>query len=549
MKRRKTQVLIIGGGITGTGLARDLALRGVQSVLVEQFDINAGASGSNHGLLHSGARYVANDPAAARECKEEGDILKILGPHCIEQTGGLFVAVEGDDEKFVADFPTLCSQCGIPARSLNVKEARELEPALSDRLIAAYQVEDATIDPFKLSLENIWQAQELGSTLMRRTKAVRFHLRGKRIESVHLLDTQSGEELILEVDQVVNAAGAWSREVALMADISINMVYSKGTLLVTSNRITKHVVNRLRPPSNADILVPGGTVSLLGTTSVEVDSPYGVYPTAEEVDIIVEEEAAMLPELETTRYIRAYSGVRPLVGSQGEGDARTVSRDFSLLDHASDGADNFTTITGGKFTTYRVMAERTADQICRRLGIYNPCRTRTEPLPTSQACMWTETGIAPQEWIKHADPKDAILCECELVPQSAVDTIISSIRKRKDTPDIEAIGLRSRVGKGPCQGTFCSAKIAGHMTDRGETHGTEGLAHIQDFLRRRWRGQHPVLWGSQLIQAELMESLHCGLFSQELYCDQEGEKLEQREQREKREKREQREQREEPSEE
>jgi len=523
LKRQKTQVLIIGGGITGTGLARDLALRGVQSVLVEQFDINAGASGSNHGLLHSGARYVANDPAAARECKEEGDILKRLGPHCIEQTGGLFVAVEGDDERFVADFPAHCARCGIPARSLDVRRARELEPALSDRLIAAFQVEDATIDPFKLSLENIWQAQELGSTLMRRTRAVWFQRRGDRIESVLLQDTKSGDELILEVDQVVNAAGAWSRDVALMAGIPIDMVYPKGTLLVTLNRITKHVVNRLRPPSNADILVPGGTVSLLGTTSVKVDSPNGVYPTVEEVNTIVEEEAAMVPELETTRYIRAYSGVRPLVGKQGAGDARTVSRDFSLLDHGPDGVENFTTITGGKFTTYRIMAERTADLVCGRLGISNPCRTRTEPLPTSAACMWTETGIAPREWIRHADPEDAILCECELVPQSAIDTILASIRKRNDRPDLEAIGLRSRVGKGPCQGTFCSVKIAGHMTDRGEIHGPEGLARIQEFLRRRWRGQHPVLWGNQLIQAELMESLHCGLFSQELYCVQEPE--------------------------
>jgi glycerol-3-phosphate dehydrogenase len=72
----QTQVLIIGGGATGTGLARDLSLRGVQCILVEKRDINAGASGGNHGLLHSGARYVASDPASARECKLEGRLLK-----------------------------------------------------------------------------------------------------------------------------------------------------------------------------------------------------------------------------------------------------------------------------------------------------------------------------------------------------------------------------------------------------------------------------------------------------------------------------------------
>jgi glycerol-3-phosphate dehydrogenase len=94
----KTQVLIIGGGATGTGVARDLALRGVQCILVEKKDINAGASGANHGLLHSGARYVSSDPESARECRDENRLLKQLAPDCIEDTGGLFVAVEGDDE-------------------------------------------------------------------------------------------------------------------------------------------------------------------------------------------------------------------------------------------------------------------------------------------------------------------------------------------------------------------------------------------------------------------------------------------------------------------
>ena len=174
MPSLNTQVLIIGGGVTGTGLARDLALRGVTCALVEQGDINAGASGANHGLLHSGARYVSSDPGSAAECHTEGTLLKQLAPHCIEDTGGLFVAVEGDDEKYVADFPDLCARCKIPLQALDLKEARELEPALSEKLIAAYSVRDASIDPFKLSMENMAQAQALGSTLLRFTKVVGF---------------------------------------------------------------------------------------------------------------------------------------------------------------------------------------------------------------------------------------------------------------------------------------------------------------------------------------------------------------------------------------
>ncbi|MBI5063619.1 MAG: FAD-dependent oxidoreductase, partial [Desulfatitalea sp.] len=107
----QTQVLIIGAGVTGAGLARDLALRGIQSVVVEKRDVNNGASGGNHGLLHSGARYVVSDPASALECHHENQLLKRLAPHCVETTGGLFVAVAGDDETYIANFGDACRHC------------------------------------------------------------------------------------------------------------------------------------------------------------------------------------------------------------------------------------------------------------------------------------------------------------------------------------------------------------------------------------------------------------------------------------------------------
>jgi glycerol-3-phosphate dehydrogenase len=512
----ETQVLIIGGGATGTGLARDLALRGVKSILVEKGDLNAGASGANHGLLHSGGRYVAADPETAKECREEGEILKRVASNCIENTGGLFVAVEGDDEKYAADFPHLCSRCNIPVQELDVKAVRELEPALSDKLIAAYMVEDASIDPFKLSMENISQAQDLGSTLLCFTKVVGFEERNKRIIATRLMNILTGEELVIEAEHVVNATGAWAAVIAGLAGATINMLYSKGSLLITHHRITQRVVNRLRPSSNADILVPGGTVSILGTTSVRIDDPDSIHPTIEEVDSIVDEAATMIPVLESSRYIRAYAGVRPLIGSQSSGDDRSVGRGFALFDHVEDGLENFATITGGKLTTYRLMAEKTADLVCHRLGISLPCMTRTDPLPSTQPAKWTEPGLAPKLWLKHHEPEDILLCECEMVPKSTVDSIIESIHKQNGQPDLKSIALRSRIGKGACQGTFCGVSVTAYMYDRDQLRPDECLNNLREFLGQRWRGQHPILWDRQLIQAELLEALHCGLFGLEL---------------------------------
>jgi glycerol-3-phosphate dehydrogenase len=512
----ETTVLIIGGGATGTGLARDLALRGVACVLVEKHDLNAGASGGNHGLLHSGARYVASDAEAARECHEEGRLLRELAPHCIEDTGGLFVAVQGDDEAYIADFPGMCARCGLPARALDPREARALEPSLAPGVVAAFAVGDGVIDPFRLSLENVADAQRHGARVLRYTRVIGFRVREGRIRAVGLQHLPSGDTAEIEVLQVINASGAWAGEVAALVGIAIPMVFSKGSLLVTQERIAHRVLNRLRRPTDADILVPGGTASILGTTSVRTPSPDGIHPTVPEVDRIIEEGAAMVPVLATTRFIRAYCGVRPLVSLAAAGDDRSVSRGFVLIDHASQGLDNFTTITGGKLTTYRLMAEKTADLVCGKLGAGAPCRTRTEKLPATADRRWTEPGLAPRHWLQGHAADDRLLCECEMVPASAVDEVLATLREAGAPTSLEAVGRRTRIGKGPCQGTFCSLRVAAHLHDRGWYTGDAGVADIRAFARERWKGLEPLLWEMPLVQAELQEALLCGFLGLEL---------------------------------
>lgn len=511
----QTRVVIIGAGVTGTAVFRDLALRGVDCVLVEMGDVNAGASGRNHGLLHSGARYVSNDPEAAVECRVEGEILKKTASCAIEDTGGYFVAVQGDDEKYIADFPTYCERAGISCRSVDLVTAKLKEPAISDRIIAVYEVPDASVDPFRLSLEQVNQAVLAGGRLMRRSKVVGLINDGGRIKAVRVLDYR-GRETVIEAEQVVNAAGAWALEVAALAGVPLNLTYSKGTLLITHGRLAHRVINRLRPPGNADILVPGGTVSVLGTTSTRVATLNDIRPTVEEADVIVDEAFPMVPTLATTRYIRAFAGVRPLAGSSAGGDGRNVSRGYVLLSHEDVGLFNFATITGGKLTTCRLMAERTADLVCERLGVNARCLTVVTPLELDSTYRLTEPGRSPREWMRARGPEDPLICECEMVSGSQVDEIYRKLVDGGDEPTLADIGLRSRVGKGACQGAFCSVRAVAWLYQRGEFEAQRGMDEIIDFFTERWRGLLPVLWGEQLAQTELMEALHCGLFGAEL---------------------------------
>ncbi len=507
-------VLIIGGGVTGCGALRDLALRGIRAILIDRGDLNSGASGGNHGLLHSGGRYAAADTETAAECRVEGAILKRVARQAIDDCGGLFVAVDGDEEAFAERFGAACAEAGIDCAALSVAEARRIEPAISERAFAAYAVPDATVDPFRLTIEQVADARRLAEgVFLPHTEVVGFEIAGGRILAAHCRDTRSGASRIVRARQFVNAAGAWSMAVARLAGCDdLRVLWSKGTLVIANSRLTHRVVNRLRPPGDGDILVPGGTVSILGTTSETIASLDLIRPTPEEVDRNIEEGMALIPALAHTRFIRAFAGVRPLLlPSGGGGDGRKASRGFTLFDHLDQGLENFATIAGGKLTTFRLMAERAGDLVAARLGNREPCRTATEPLPALERLSWTEPGHSAKVWIAAKNPADSILCECEMVPKSTVEAVLEDAPGAEPQMPLRAIGVRSRIGKGTCQGSFCAIRVTSHLYDRGTYTGREGLALMRDFLAERYKGTRPVLWGAQMPQAELAETLHCGL--------------------------------------
>lgn len=509
-KQLNTEVLIIGSGATGTALARDLALRGIQCIIVDKNDVNSGASGANHGLLHSGARYVYSDAEAAIECAEESRILKNIAPHCVEETGGLFVAVKGDSEEYIADFPYLCSKAKVAVDKISTEEARDLEPSLSSEIIAAFHVKDASIDPFKLSLEMLQDACLSGSTYLSKFEVIEFQ-KGVTIDRVILQNCCTREKISIEAKVIVSAAGVWSADIASLAGINLDMVYSKGTLIITQSRVSSMVINRLRPPSDADIIVPGGTVSVLGTTSVLVENLDNIKPTNIEADIITDECSKLIPSLAKSRFIRAYAGVRPLVGDTTE-DSRTVSRGFELIDHQQHGVENFITITGGKLTTCRLMAEKTADMVCKKLGVDRECQTRTIPLNIGEGNKWTEPGLSSYQWLHNQGDMGGMLCDCEMVSTNSISNIVNSLATQGKKPTLKSVGLRSRVGKGSCQGSNCSLRVAGYMYDQGYFEGQTGIRNIRRFIEGRWRGVRPIVSDMTAKQIEMQEAIHSTLF-------------------------------------
>lgn len=148
------------------------------------------------------------------------------------------------------------------------------------------------------------------------------------------------------------------------------------------------------------------------------------------------------------------------------------------------------------------MAQKAGDLVAARMGNATPCRTAEVALEPSPACQWTEPGHAPLYWYDRNDAADMILCECEMVPQSAVDEIVALGPGHEDEMTLQAISLRSRAGKRPCQGSFCSIRIASYLYNREVYRSRAGLGHIRHFVDERVRGLRPVVWGEHMAQME-----------------------------------------------
>lgn len=504
----QTEVLIIGGGATGAGIARDLSLRGVPCVLVEKGDYAGGASGRNQGLLHSGGRYAVTDPEAARECIAENMILRQIAPHCLEETGGLFVSLPGDGREFQKKFVDACQVAGIEAIPISPEEALVLEPNLNQRLLGAVRVPDGAVDPFTLVIENVRDAESRGAIFLTHTEVTELIVSDGWVKGAKAKNSIAQEEYVILASYVVNATGAWANHILNLAGIHIPMAMSKGTMIITNRRISERVINRCRPPSDGDIIVPNDTVSILGTTSIRSDDADLYEASAEEVSFLIGELAELLPVLRQTRLTRAYAGIRPLLKTaDAEGD-RAISRGFSLLDHGPrDGLHNLITITGGKLITYRLMAEKVVNHLCAKLGLSVDCVTHVTPLPGAGSRHGPQERLGSVRSASgHAGSE--IICECELVGRDELEAAL----KKERLQDLQDILHRTRLAKGTCQGGFCVYRMIG-VLHRMNMAPEDSNAVLKNFLEERWKGSWPVLWGTSLREGELIETIYKELFN------------------------------------
>ena len=375
----EADVTVIGGGATGAGVAWDLSLRGLSVVLVDKGDISSGTSGRYHGLLHSGARYVMSDPETARECMTENATVRRIVPRAVDDTGGLFVLLPGDDPSFVDGWTAGCRKAGIPLQELTHSAALQQEPLLNPAVRRAFQVPDAVCHSMVLCSALAAAAKENGATILPFHRVDAFIRRGEVIEGVRTIGAASGEAREIRSRFIVNATGPWAGHVAALAGIPLSLDLSRGALVAYKGRLVRSAVQRLRLPADADAILPRGQVSIAGTTEVPTTDPSDRRVDAWELRLIGERIALLVPGVTGAQVTHSWSAVRPLYDPRGRSqgsDSRLWSRNFTVIHHVEvNGGAGLATVVGGKLSTFRLMAEKTADLVCRELGVAGPSRT------------------------------------------------------------------------------------------------------------------------------------------------------------------------------
>jgi glycerol-3-phosphate dehydrogenase len=387
LEARSFDLVVIGGGITGAGIARDAAMRGLSVALVEARDYASGTSSRSSKMIHGGLRYLAQgDIALVKEAASERQILRRIAPHLTRLTPFLIPTTNmAMTAKLRTGLWTFEKLGGVPEAEkhevIGLVELQRREPLMrTDRLNGAVLYPEFLTDDARLVLANVRSAQGAGAVAINHAAA--SELMDDGLVATSTLDDGLGARVKAKL--VVNAAGAWVDQVRGLeaGESDTRMSLSRGIHLVLAReRLPIHSTIIIRAPDKRSIFaVPRGAFTYVGTTDVFHDgADYWPTPAREDIDYLLRatEAALSIDPIRDAEIVSLWSGVRPLIAQPGK-KANEVSR----KDEIWTSPGGMVSIAGGKLSAYRAMAERVVDLVVERLGTTAlPCSTAEAPLP------------------------------------------------------------------------------------------------------------------------------------------------------------------------
>ncbi|HUY74087.1 MAG TPA: glycerol-3-phosphate dehydrogenase/oxidase [Candidatus Dormibacteraeota bacterium] len=525
-------VCVIGGGVTGAGIARDLCLRGLSVLLLEKGDWGGGTSGASSWMIHGGPRYLEFDWDTTRtSTKDAGYIVSIARnlvyrvvflipvlPHDRNNIERMETAMEVYDR-----FQPL--KKAHPHRRLSRAEALQAEPGLTPDLIGAVTMEEWGVDPHRLVYANVQDAVAHGARALNHTRVVDLVRDGGKVIGVRY---RGPDGVISEARArvVVNATGPWSPEVSGMAGVPVQLRPAKGIHIIYPHRISNFSISAESIDGRDLLMVSHSGFTLLGTTD---DDFYGdldsIDVLQDEVDYLLQGIERVFPTIRRYRPVRTTTGVRPTLYKWRRYEDE-LSRRYEVIDHAGEGVEGFVTIAGGKLSMYRLMAEQTSDAVCRKLGHQAPCTTATRPLPGNESDVEPPADLARRCGVpalaavklqtRHGSNAGKVLeeggtgrllCRCEPITEAELTFATRHEQVRSLADAFRRVGLAG----GPCAGAACvmrAGEVIGHELGWSASQRFEA---VREFVQGSWLGRAPVLGHAGWVQEEMAQGAMRGL--------------------------------------
>ncbi len=377
-KKSMPKIVVIGGGATGCGVARDLVLRGYQTTLIESGNLGSGTSSRSHGMLQSGARYAVTETSFAAQCYQERNIISKIFPKAVKLIGGFFISLPNDPEDYPEKFLKCCHIAKIPIEEITIKEVLKSEKELNTNIQRAFHVPDALIHPPKLFELLANDIRSYGGKILTNHQVISIK-KNKDLANAIVVNS-NGMKSNIECDGIINAAGPWSSKIAKLINQNVELQLTRGCGIFFSGQIVNKAINRCRLPNNNDIMCPSEKESLWGTTSNVVYDPESPKTTPNEIQELLTGAEELFPNIRHYKSYRTWSGIRPLVKPRKIKKGLPLSRGHKVIDHEEEGLKNFLTICGGALTTHRLMAEDVVNKLGNKFGIDIRCSTHVTPL-------------------------------------------------------------------------------------------------------------------------------------------------------------------------
>ena len=377
-KKNMPKIIVIGGGATGCGVARDLLLRGYQTILVESGNLGSGTSSRSHGMLQSGARYAVTETSFAAECFKERNIISKIFPEAVDLIGGLFISLPHDPKDYPEQFLTCCKLAKIPTKEISIREVLKNEKELNKNISRAFHVPDALIYPSRLFNLLSKEIKAYGGKILTNHKVISIKQTNNSVCSVEV--SNNGVNNNIKCDGIINAAGPWSGKVAKLINQNIDLQLTRGCGIFFSGKLVSQAINRCRIPNNNDIMCPSRKESLWGTTSEVVLDPDTPQTRSDEINELLQGAEEIFPNIKNHQSFRTWSGVRPLVKPKNINKNLPLPRSHIVIDHEETGLKNFLSVCGGALTTHRLMAEDAVNKLGNKFNINIKCSSHTTPL-------------------------------------------------------------------------------------------------------------------------------------------------------------------------